>query len=456
MKPVSSNGVEKTTSRISQPPLTFREFLKWLGPAFIFTASQIGGGEFITIPLLGAYLGFTGLYLIPIIALVKIFGQFFLVQYGVIRGKTFLQTCWDKKWLRWLFFGLLIGCIFHSMLLSGLLGQTAGIFNFLVPLPINVWIIIIVIGGFVIVFSKSYKLLEKISTALLWIFLILITIVGILFWPSLEGWIAGFTPALPGAIAGLETTSTAETIAVLFVVLGSGFGPTVSYIWFAKDKKMGMFELDEQEIPKPEELTQEERKRLQGWKKVILYQNLVSALILIVFSMMIWIAAAQTLHNKIIKPEGWDIVPQMVSIFTDIYGEWSGLVFILCGAIALFSSILGPLYGFSRLWEESFERLGLYNHIKWKRTTIYRVCLTFFTILPSVFILFIGRPMLLFSVASMLTGPILGLVFIFPIIISYLEMNHTAPELKPKRYWAIFLAFLSGILVIILSLVGLG
>lgn len=451
-----SNRDNIDKSRISQPPLNLREFIKWLGPAFVFTASQIGGGEFITVPLLGAYLGMTGLYLIPIIAFIKIFGQYYLVQYGIVRGKTFLQASWDKKWLRWLFFGLIIGCIFHSMLLSGLLGQTAGTLNYLIPLPINIWILIIVGLGFAIVFTRSYKLLEKISSILLWIFLFLITIVGLLFWPSWEEWIVGFTPALPGAIRGLETTSSVETIAVLFVVLGSGFGPTVSYMWFAKDKKMGMFELPEGEAINPEDLTQEERSRLKGWKKVILYQNLVSATILTVFAIMIWIAAAQTLHYKIIKPVGWDLIPQMVSIFTDIYGEWSGLLFIICGMIALFSSILGPLYGFSRLYEESFERLGLYKRFNIKKTTVYRICLIFFTLLPSIFILFIGRPMLLFSLASMLTGPILGLIFIFPIVISYLEMKDNAPELKPTRYWAVFLAILSGVLIIILSLLGLG
>jgi Mn2+/Fe2+ NRAMP family transporter len=454
--PSISTRDDLSKSRISKPPLNLKEFLKWLGPAFIFTAAQIGGGEFITVPLLGAYLGFSGLYLIPIIAFIKIFGQYYLVQYGIVTGKTFLQTSWDKKWLRWMFFALMIGCILHSMLLAGLLGQTAGTLNFLIPIPINIWIIIIVGAGFGIVFTKSYKLLEKTSSILLWIFIGLISIVAILFWPSLEEWLIGFTPSLPGSVKGLETTSSAETIAVLFVVLGSGFGPTISYIWFAKDKKMGMFELPEGKQIKPENLTQEERSRLKGWKKVILYQNLVSATILTLFSLMIWIASAQTLHQKFFKPEGWDLIPQMVSIFTEIYGGWSGFLFILCGGIALFSSILGPLYGFSRLWEESFERLGIYKRFQVNRMTIYRICLFIFTLLPSIFILFIGKPMLLFSIASMLTGPILGLVFIFPIIVLHREMKNTAPQLKPTRYWAIFLAIISGILIIVLSLLGLG
>ena len=89
--------------RISKPPLELKEFLKYLGPAFIFTAAQIGGGELVTVPLLGAYFGMVGLFLVPLIAFIKVFGQYYLVQYGVVRGKTFLSTCWEKPWLRWLF-----------------------------------------------------------------------------------------------------------------------------------------------------------------------------------------------------------------------------------------------------------------------------------------------------------------------------------------------------------------
>ncbi len=443
--------------RISEPPRTLREFFSYLGPAFIFTASQIGGGELITVPLLGAYFGMKGLLLVPLIAFIKIFGQYYLVRYGVVRGKTFLETSWDKKWLRWMFFCLMLGCIFHSMLLAGLLGQTAGTVNYLIPISLYFWIIVITAIAFVIVFTRSYNLLEKTSTILLWLFLSLIVIVAVLFWPSLEDWSLGLTPQMPGPVKGLETTSGIMTVAVLFVVLGAGFGPTVSYIWYAKDKKMGMFEATAKGYDlKLEDLTKEERRRLKGWGEVVLYQNIVSAAILTIFSMFIWIAAAQTLYIRDIKPEGWTIIPQMVQIFTSTYGRWSGILFIFCGIFALFSSIIGPLYGFSRLWEESFEKFGLYKRFDIKKETVYRLCLILFALLPLIFIFIVARPMWLFSTASMLTGPILGLLYIIPIGITFIEMRKHAPELKPSHYWAIFLAIVSGVLMIILSLLGLG
>ncbi|MBD3195305.1 MAG: hypothetical protein GF317_09635 [Candidatus Lokiarchaeota archaeon] len=443
--------------RISKPPLSPKEFLKYLGPAFIFTASQIGGGEFITVPLLGAYLGMVGLYLVPIIAFTKIFGQYYLVQYGVTTGKTFLHTSWEKKPLRWIFFLLMGGCLLHSIMLAGLLGQTGGTINYLLPIGKELWIIIIIIIAFIIVFTRSYKLLEKTSTILLTIFLTLIVIVAILFWPSIDDWASAFIPQFPGGIAGLETTSGIETIAVLFVVLGAGFGPTIAYIWFAKDKKMGMYELSENdEEVNLSDLTAEEITRLKGWKKVILYQNIVSATILIVFSMLIWVASAQTLHKEGLTPVGWELIPQMVSIFTTTYGEWSGILFILSGAFALFSSIMGPLYGFSRLWEESFEKIGIYRRFNITKENVFRIVLILFTLLPLIFIFLVQRPMWLFSLSGMLTGPILGILYIAPIIVAYYELKKENPELIPKRYWAIALACFSGIMMFILSLMGLG
>jgi hypothetical protein len=261
---------------------------------------------------------------------------------------------------------------------------------------------------------------------------------------------------MPGPVKGLETTSGLMTVAVLFVVLGAGFGPTVSYIWYAKDKKMGMYEATANGYNiEPEDLTIEEIRRLKGWRNMILYQNLVSAAILSIFSMFIWVAAAQTLYVEGQKPEGWTIIPQMVKIFTLTYGEWSGILFIICGIIALFSSIIGPFYGFSRLWEESFEKLGLYDHYNIKKESVYRICLIFFTILPLIFIFIFARPMWLFSTASILTGPILGILYIVPIIISFIEMRKHAPELTPRRYWAIALAVISGVLMFTLSLLVL-
>ncbi len=453
----SNDKYNPTEPRISEPPRTLKEFFTYLGPAFIFTASQIGGGELITVPLLGAYFGMRGLFLVPLIAFIKIFGQYYLVQYGVVRGKTFLQTSWDNKWLIWMFFFLMGGCILHSMLLAGLLGQTAGTINFLFPISINFWIIVVMAVGLLIVISRSYKLLERTATIILWLFLTLIVIVAALFWPSPGDWLLGFTPQMPGAIAGLETTSGIETMAVLFVVLGAGFGPTVSYIWYSKDKEMGMFEASAKGYDiEPEDLTEEEIKRLKGWKDVVLYQNLVSATILTIFSTFIWVAAAQTLHVEGYRPEGWDIIPQMVYIFTLTYGEWSGILFIICGVLALFSSIIGPLYGFARLWEESFEKFGLYKRFKIKKETVYKLSLMLFASLPLIFLFITGKPMWLFSMASMLIGPILGLIYIIPIAVLFHEMRKHAPDLAPTRYWAVALAVISGMLMIILSLMGLG
>ncbi|MFC7172316.1 hypothetical protein ACFQL0_00855 [Haloplanus litoreus] len=48
---MSTGSVDAATeSRISEPPSTLKEFLSYMGPAWVFTASQIGGGEVLSVP----------------------------------------------------------------------------------------------------------------------------------------------------------------------------------------------------------------------------------------------------------------------------------------------------------------------------------------------------------------------------------------------------------------------
>ena len=85
----TNNDKNSLEPRISEPPRTLKEFFTYLGPAFIFTAAQIGGGELITVPLLGAYFGMTGLFLVPLIAFIKVFGQ---TRYFSDQGRNFVSN----------------------------------------------------------------------------------------------------------------------------------------------------------------------------------------------------------------------------------------------------------------------------------------------------------------------------------------------------------------------------
>lgn len=438
-----------TKPRISKPPRRVREIFSYMGPAWVFTASQIGGGEALSVPIVAAFLGMEGLWLIPAVAFTKIFGQYYLVRYGVLSGRTFLDGLWRRKWLRWFFYWVMLGGIVYSIGLTGHLSETAGTFNYLLPVSTDFWIVTTLLLGLIVVITRSYNLIEKIETVLLWPFLIMISIVALLVWPTAEEWVAGFSLSLPGHV---ETMGGGGwfIVALMFGWIGAGFGPTVSYVWFAKDKIMGMFELEE--TIDTADLTDEEVEKLKGWRDLVFWQNIISSVLLAVFSMMIWIASAQTLHKTGIRPSGFEVVPQMAGIFTTIYGDWSALIFLLSIMAALFSSIIGPLYGMSRLWEDGFGAHGIYEKFKLSRKWTFRGAVLFFAAIPLTLSLSTEEPLFLFSLSGVLFAPIIGLMYITVILMSFRDVDK---RLHPKRWWAIILGIFAAIMSILSSILEL-
>ncbi|MFB6282288.1 MAG: Nramp family divalent metal transporter [Haloferacaceae archaeon] len=436
-------------NRISDPPEGLREFFEYMGPAWVFTASQIGGGEALSVPVGGAYLGMNGIWLIPLITFTKIFGQYFLVRYGVMSGDTFLDALYEQPWwLKWIFYYVVLGGVTYAIGLSGHLGEMAGAFNEIYHLGIPAWMVIGVVAGLVVVLTKSYDLLENITTVLLWTFLIMIMVVSL---ATAGTWgdnlVQAFVPRIPGQVEGMGVGGMSFVL-VMYGWIGAGFGPTVSYVWFAKDKEMGMFEplANGIEVTK-ENLTDAELANLQGWGDVVLWQNIVSSGVLAVFSFFMWTAAAATLHQAGATPSGFTVIPEMAGIFTQVYGEWSKVVFLAAIIFALFSTLIGPLYGMSRLWEDAFALHGFFEAYDISRDTVFRGTVLFFVAIPLALNLAIEAPMFLFSLAGMLFAPAIGLMYLAAIYLSYVDVE--MDELRPRRRWAVFLGVFAAVAMIV-------
>ena len=457
---MSTESADATAeARISEPPASLSEFFSYMGPAWVFTASQIGGGEALSVPVGGAYLGMQAIWLIPLITFTKIFGQYYLVRYGVMSGNTFLDALFDEPaWLRWIFYYVFLGGLVYAIGLSGHLGETAGAAQNLVPVAgiaglsgTNFWMIITVIAGLGIVLMRSYSLIERISTVLLWAFLALIAFVSLF---TADQWIgglaSGLVPTVPGYVDGLGVGGLAF-VATMFGWIGAGFGPTVAYVWFAKDKTMGMFEPKSNGVDVDKsDLSNEEITRLKGWGDMVLWQNMISSVILAVFSFFMWTAAAATLHGTEIVESGelggFEVIPQMAVIFTNVYGEWSAFVFLLSVMAALFSTLIGPLYGMSRLWEDAFAIHGLFETYDISRETVFRLTVVLFALIPLSLNIVLQAPLFLFAISGILFAPAVGLMYLAALYMSYTDIDQ--PGLAPVRRWAVALAIFAGVALI--------
>jgi hypothetical protein len=129
-----------------------------------------------------------------------------------------------------------------------------------------------------------------------------------------------------------------------------------------------------------------------------------------------WTAAAATLHGTEIVESGdlggFEVVPQMATIFTSVYGEWSAAIFLLSVMAALFSTLIGPLYGMSRLWEDAFAVHGLFDKYDITRDTVFRLVVVLFAAIPLALNLVIEAPLFLFALSGIIFAPAVGLMYL--------------------------------------------
>jgi hypothetical protein len=183
-----------------------------------------------------------------------------------------------------------------------------------------------------------------------------------------------------------------------------------------------------------------------GWGDVVLWQNVVSSVILAIFSFFMWSAAAGTLYVEGATPSGFTVVPEMAGIFTQVYGEWSAWIFLIAVIFALFSTLIGPLYGMSRLWEDGFAMHGFFDKYGVERDTFFRVVVVMFISIPLGLNLAIEAPMFLFSLSGILFAPAIGLMYLAVIYMSYTSLD--LPALRPLRMWAVTLGIFAAFLLL--------
>jgi len=80
------------TKKFQDPPRTFRETLRHLGPGMILIGSVVGSGELIVTTKLGAVAGFMLLWFVLLSCLIKVVVQAELTRHTISSGKTFLTV----------------------------------------------------------------------------------------------------------------------------------------------------------------------------------------------------------------------------------------------------------------------------------------------------------------------------------------------------------------------------
>jgi Mn2+/Fe2+ NRAMP family transporter len=415
-----------TSTLVPTPPTRWREVLKWLGPGWVFAACMIGTGELILTTRAASLYQWAFLWCVPLITFCKAVATSSMLRYGAMTGRNFLRDAWAIKWLKWVVPYCLIASLLYLTGIGAHLGITAGTLNLLFPasLSLQAWIAIVVVLVGAITLLGVYGVLEKLMMAMTLAISVIIVVVVVRIFPPIAELAAGLIPQMPPDAVG--DTAFITWIGLLGW-LGAGWGPTLGYTWWAEEKGVGMFSVD-QEVAL-DKLAPHERRRLKGWLRPVYLDLSFSYLITFLVSSCLYIAGATVLYPRDLHPSGLFLVETLSTLFTETIGPWAYYVFLVGAFATLFSSVIGVVDGLSRSIRHCLRIMWPARMARVNSRTLQRVLTLTAIAVPLTFLLVVERPIWLLLLSSMLFAPAIGIIFLAS---TYLSLK-LPPELRPNR-----------------------
>lgn len=321
------------TQQVQQPPRSWQQRLKWLGPGLTWMAAGAGGaGELLFPPRVGALYGYALLWAVVAAVVLKWFINREIGRLAVCSGATLLdgfkQLPGPQNWAVWLI--LVPQFLVAVTSIAGLAGSAATAFILLFPGNTQFWMIVTVLSTMVFLIWGSYKSLERAATFLAIILAVVAIVTAISVFPSINTIAAGLVPQIP------DNVQYGEIVPWLSYVLAGAAGMTW-YSYWVVEKGYGAANQPHQrgEIINPKNFNADDRKRLRGWLAEMTLDITigVSGGLLIVLAFLI-------LGAELLRPVG--LLPAEDRI-ADVLGRLLGGVW---GPVGYWFMIVAVLTGF--------------------------------------------------------------------------------------------------------------
>jgi len=446
---------------IKKPPKGLA-VLALVGPGIVWCAEYIGSGEVILATRTGAILGTTVIWAIIIGIFLKYWIGMSGARYTVCTGEgmidMFDRIPGPRHWVIWI---VMIAQVASATVAMGAMASAAGVFvNQLVPISSFIWGWVVTMIAVIIVWSGLFNLLKIVMS-----FFILIIVVGVLyvsvnvfqgFSTLLEG-LALKVPAVPGwatASYGVSENPWSEILPLLGWAAG-GFASQVWYTYWVLGAGYGAAAGrgygQPADVTMLRKLTRASAEKIKSWCRVVYIDATLAMIIGMVVTIAFLIAGASVLKPNQLAPSGEETAITLSTIFSSKWGALGGVLFMVSGAAALISTLIGQLAGWPRLLADSFRLCfpGFQKKFSWKIQ--FRMFLIFFLCSNMIIVFTLGfKPVYLVKMGAILEGLLLtplqalwvaaGLFIVMPKLLS----DEARELLKPHWIFAVglMIAFL--------------
>ncbi len=436
------NPYELHPESIQPPPIALRDVLRWIGPGLIIASAVVGTGELIATTVLGAENGYRLLWLVVLSCLIKVIVQNEIGRYAVGTGKTGLEALdrvpgprFRVSWVVWAWFLMQATTL---MTISGMFAGIAEVLNRIVPaVTIGAWVWVVSIVTLVVLVIGRYRLVERVSVALVITFTALTVSAAVLLGmkPEYFSWaemVDGFMFHLPVGGLGIAVA--------VFGITGVGSADLVMYPYWCIEKGYARF-------AGPRDDTPPWRNRARGWVKVMGVDVLCSMFVYTFATIAFYLLGAGVLNRLNVIPKGTETIAILSNIYTETLGAWSLYIF-LAGAVAvLYSSVFAGTASTARVCADFVGLLGAYDRRNYgSRRRAIQLFIGIVLFVPVIYYFLLPEPVMLVTIGGIsqaLMLPIIG----FSVL--YLRYVHLPKSLVPKG-WITFALWVASVITAVM------
>lgn len=475
---------------IVQPPKTFGQTLRNLGPGIIIAGSIVGSGELIATTKVGAEAGFWLLWLIIVGCVIKVFAQIEMGRYTITWNETPLEALnkvpgprYKVNWIVWYWTimtlliisqqGGIVGGVGQALAITTPLTEQGEVFNALQdqmvktqveiaiaeaggsaasgalqeqlsslsaqlqntpePKDAYLWATIMAVLTSGLMLIGHYGLIQSVTMVLVGLFtLITIITLGVLQftdWGVTGSELAtGFKFNLP-PVDSSSLINPMTTALAAFGIIGMGSGELLMYPYWCLEKGYAKF-------AGKRDGTAAWTARAKGWFRVLKVDAWASMGVYTFTTVVFYLLGAAVLWRVGLNPARGDMIRTLSEMYVPVFGSWAQGVFLFGAFAVLYSTFFVVAAGYSRMVADAFGLFGFHDGTEATRMKWTRVISMIWPLMALSTYLFVKAPvaMILASgVAQAVMLPMLG------VAVLYFRYKRSDPELLTGRTWDLLL-----------------
>ena len=414
---------------ITEPPQTFFDALKRIGPGMILAASIVGSGELIATTTLGAQVGYTALWVIVLSCLIKPIVQAEMGRYIIASGETglasFNRVPGPRVRVNWVVWMWALMTLLTLLQIGAMFGGVSQVMNLVVPaISVKVWIIIFLAITLVLLLGGGYERIERLAMVKVGLFTMLTFLAALLLirMPQYFSWNEfwnGFKFRMPGA--GFSTA------VAVFGITGVGASELFMYPYWCVEKGYARFS-------GRRDSSAQWNNRARGWIRVMHLDIIASMIIYTVATIAFYLLGAGILHGmgKVPEAKANDMIPVLSNIYTQTLGEWSLWLFYVGAIVTLYGTIFAATAANSRVFADMLRLMGVFKADDYRRRLWYRnLFIVLLTVVPVLLYFLYQSPVKMVIAGGLAQAMMLPIIGISTL---YLRHRYLPRDIAPSRW----------------------